>query len=295
MILSQRQYSFSRHAYHGLFQDGKMDSNRNLNFNKCERHKVTLENTEQWKLRSKFIDQEYILQIYIPPIYTNSSRSFPVLYLLDSDKSFGMAKDIVEWLIWCQEIPEIIIVGIAYGEGVEQWWQKRSRDYTPTKDKTRLWGDFPLAGGARDFLRFFKVELVPFIDAHYPTKTDDRTIIGLSIGGLFGAYTMLADPSLFRRYIMISPAFIWDDGVLFNQLTDFMHIHNSLNATIYSVIGDLDEKDNIIKPWKKFFDILGSEGLKGLNYSNEVVVGETHISIYPHGMTRGLKYVFSDR
>lgn len=61
---------------------------------------ATLLSTEVRKLKSSYIDQEYIIQVYLPPAYRDTSKSFPVLYLLDSDKSFGMAVDIVGWLIW---------------------------------------------------------------------------------------------------------------------------------------------------------------------------------------------------
>jgi len=154
-------------------------------------------------VRSNFINQEYILQVYLPLTYSDSSKTYPVLYLLDSDKSFGMAKEIVEWLIWSQEIPKTIIVGIAFGEGIEECWQKRSRDYTTTKDRMRLCGDFLSAGGAGDLLRFIKLKLTPLIDAQYRINKNDKAILGLSFGGLFGAYAMLADPNLFSRYFMI--------------------------------------------------------------------------------------------
>ena len=141
--------------------------------------KVCLENTELHAFRSRFVDQEYQLQIYLPPSYSDPSNSFPVLYLLDADKSFGMAKDILEWLTWSQEIPELMIVGIAYAEGTRQWWQKRSRDYTLSKDSTRIWGEWPLAGGGEAFLQFIAQELIPFMDATFRTQADDRVVVGL--------------------------------------------------------------------------------------------------------------------
>jgi uncharacterized protein len=78
---------------------------------------VTLQNTERRTLKSRFVKQEYKLQIFLPPNYTDTSKSFPVLYLLDADKSFGMTRDIVDWLIFSDEIPPLIIIGIAYEEG----------------------------------------------------------------------------------------------------------------------------------------------------------------------------------
>ncbi|MCJ7570044.1 MAG: alpha/beta hydrolase-fold protein [Anaerolineales bacterium] len=270
-----------------------MDIVQKLSHNDGKSPKVSIENTEQRSIRAQFIDQEYRLQIYLPPTYSDSSDSFPVLYLLDSDKSFGMAKDIVEWLNWSQEIPELIIVGIAYGEGTQQWWQKRSRDYTPSKDRTKIWGDWPMAGGGANFLKFIKQELIPFVDTHYRTQGSDMAITGLSFGGLFAAYALLTEPELFNRYIMISPAFIWDDRMLFKCLDEYSKNRDTLNARVYSVVGELDERENIIKPWQEFFAILENRNFQGLRLTKEIIAGETHISVYPAGFTRGLKYVFS--
>jgi hypothetical protein len=81
--------------------------------------------------------------------------------------------------------------------------------------------------------------------------------------------------------------------MLFKQLTEFMDLHNSLKAKIYSVVGDQDDRENIIQPWENFFTILEPSNLKGLNFSKELMVGETYISVYPLGMTRSLRYLFS--
>ncbi len=67
---------------------------------------VQLPRTEQRVIRSTRVDETYLLQIYLPPGYENAATGpFPVLYLLDGDRSFGMAVDVVGWLIWAGEIP----------------------------------------------------------------------------------------------------------------------------------------------------------------------------------------------
>lgn len=37
-------------------------------------------------------------------LFPLSSRSYPVLYVLDGDKSFGMTKEVTDWLTWSNEI-----------------------------------------------------------------------------------------------------------------------------------------------------------------------------------------------
>ena len=268
-------------------------SNRSETFQGGAISKVTLEDTELHTFRSRLVDQEYQLQIALPPSYFDKEKSFPVVYLLDADKSFGMAKDIHDWLIRFDEIPELIIVGIAYGEGTSQWWQKRVRDYSPTKDSTQVWGDWPLAGGGEDFLQFIAQELIPFIDTSFRTQANDRTIVGLSLGGLFAAYALLTQPELFLRYVVIAPAFLWDDKVIFKYEEEFSRSHTSLPARIYSVVGGLDDRDKVIIPWQDFFSIVANRQYDGVFLTTEMVAMESHLSVYPLGLTRGLKDVFS--
>ena len=193
-----------------------------------QRPRVRIESTEEIQLISRFVDQVYKLQIYVPPGYSGCTEAYPVLYLLDSDTSFGMAKDIVAWLLWGGEIPEIIVVGIAYGEGTEQWWSKRSRDYTPTTDKLRLWGDWPLAGGASDFMSFIEKELIPFVQANYRVVANDRAIVGFSFGGLFACYALFHNPGLFSRYVIISPPVLWNDNTVIEYERQYSSKHRSL-------------------------------------------------------------------
>ena len=87
--------------------------------------KVCLENTEQFSIASKYVTGEnYIIQVGLPIGYSPEKKSYPVLYVLDGDKSFGMTKEIADWLMWSNEIKDIIIVGISYGKGTDIWWKK---------------------------------------------------------------------------------------------------------------------------------------------------------------------------
>jgi enterochelin esterase-like enzyme len=59
-----------------------------------------------------------------------------------------------------------------------------------------------------DYARFFATELVPAIDATYPTRRspESRTILGLSFGGLNAACFGLSIPHVFSNLAMQSPA-----------------------------------------------------------------------------------------
>jgi predicted alpha/beta superfamily hydrolase len=126
-------------------------------------NKVCLDNTEQFSVTSKYvIGEKYVIQVGLPINYSSTHKSYPVLYVLDRDKSFGMTKEIADWLMWSNEIKNIIVIGISYGQGMDAWWNNRARDFTPSKD-TIFGKDFLNAGGADNFIKFFKNELFPMV------------------------------------------------------------------------------------------------------------------------------------
>jgi predicted alpha/beta superfamily hydrolase len=251
---------------------------------------VALENTQEILCESKSVDQTYIIQIALPQGYSKSSASFPVIFLLDSDKSFGMARDIINWLIWSREIEKVIVVGISYGN--EDWWQSRSRDYTPWKDNKKIWGDFPEAGGADNFLEFLEYELIPFVDLNYRTNKSERAIAGLSLGGLFVSYAIIKATKLFNKYLMSGPALTWDNKHIFMIEEEYAKSHNALPIKLYSAVGELDEKENIIGPWKEFHSIIESHKYQSLEIKGEIIPGAGHISSWPIAFTKGIIYLF---
>jgi predicted alpha/beta superfamily hydrolase len=255
--------------------------------------RVRIESTEEVPLRSRFVDQVYRLQVYLPPSYSGSTGAYPVLYLLDSDMSFGMAKDIVSWLIWGREIPEIVIVGIAYCEGTEQWWSKRSRDYSPTPDKLGLWGDWPLAGGASNFASFIEKELIPFVTAEYRVVAGDNTIAGFSFGGLFACYALFNHPGLFARYVIISPPVLWNDSTVMEYERRYSSDHRSLPARVFCSIGGLEDPDKLLEPCLAFHRALEARQYRDLELTTALLEGETHFSGYPYAFTKGVKAVFT--
>jgi len=264
-----------------------------MNFKIGEQYpKVALENTQEILFKSKSVNQRYKIQIALPQDYSKSSASFPVLFLLDSDKSFGMARDIIDWLSWRRIIERVLIVGISYGEGTEEWWEKRSRDYTPWKDRTNIWGDWPLAGGADNFLKFLEKELIPWVDSNYRTKKSERALVGLSIGGLFVSYAVIKATQLFNKYLMSGAALIWDAKHIFKIEEEYAKSHNALPIKLYSAVGDLDEKDKVIEPWREFHEIIESRNYQGLELKTEIIPGEGHISAWPITFTKGIVYLF---
>ena len=252
---------------------------------------VTLSNTELFTITSESVKGEnYIIQVGLPAGYSKSTRKYPVLYVLDGDKSFGMTKEITDWLMWDGEIRDIIVVGISYGKGTAEWWEKRARDYTQYKDT--VYYHYPNAGGADDFLSFIGQELLPAINGRYRTNPDSSAIMGISFGGLLSSYILFARPALFKGYIIISPALFWNNDSILNTENDYFRKSRELDKSVYLAYGSLDSNDWTINPSNDFIREVESHKYAGLNFKTEVFKGETHISVYPMALTHGLKMLF---
>ena len=256
-----------------------------------EETKVSLENTEQFSLKSQFVEGEnYIIQVGLPAGYNHSKIAYPVLYVLDGDKSFGMTKEITDWLMWDREIKDIIVVGISYGKGTAAWWEKRARDFTQYKDTVYYY--YPNAGGADNFLSFIREELFPVINSKYRTITDSSALMGLSFGGLLTSYTLFAHPDMFRGYIIISPSLFWNDNSILVTEADYYRRHKELHKTVYLAYGSLDNRDWTIDPTNELLKVITKHNYEGFKFNNQVFSGETHISVFPVALTHGLKMVF---
>jgi predicted alpha/beta superfamily hydrolase len=254
---------------------------------------VTLDNTEQFTITSKYVAGEnYLIRVSLPVNYDSYDYSFPVLYVLDGDKSFGMTKDITDWLIWFGEIKDIIVVGISYGQGTDAWWEKRERDYTNCSDTMIAKGSAKNSGGAQNFLKFVKNELIPVINKKYKALHDSNALMGISYGGMLTSYVLFAQPELFNGYIIIGPTLIWKNENILKLESEYSNTHKALNKKVYIAYGSLDNKSWVIDPTNEFISKIQLHNYDGLRFVHEVLDGETHISSYAPALTHGLKMLF---
>ena len=252
---------------------------------------VSLENTEQFSIKSKYVNGEnYVIQVSLPSGYARSDKSYPVLYVLDGDKSFGMTKEITDWLTWTNEMRNIIIVGISYGKGTSNWWKNRARDFTQYKDTVYYY--YPNAGGADNFLNFMNNELFPAVNKNYRTIPDSNAIVGLSFGALLSSYVLFTQPEMFKSYIIISPSLFWNNNSILINEADYFRKHKELNKTVFMAYGSLDNNDWVINPTTELIKKIETHKYEGLNFTQQVLKGETHISVFPIALTHGLKIVF---
>lgn len=180
-------------------------------------------------LHSDILKETRTLNIYLPEGYSpDSTTLYPVIYLLDggADEDFIHVVGLVQYntFPWVNKIPKSIVVGIAN--------TNRLRDFTfPTTvddDKKK----YPAAGHSDNFIAFIEKELQPYIKRAYKANSE-RTLIGQSLGGLLATEILFKKPSMFNKYIIISPTLWWDNG----SLLDKKMPNTSQPISVYIAVG----------------------------------------------------------
>jgi predicted alpha/beta superfamily hydrolase len=185
------------------------------------------------ELPSALLNEKRILNVYLPEGYNQDDTiKYSVVYLLDgsADEDFIHVVGLYQFnsFPWINRVPKSIIVGIATVD--------RRRDFT---FPTHVTGDkekFKTSGHSGTFISFIEQELKPYIEKTY--KTDSiSTIIGQSLGGLLATEILFTRPSLFNKYIIISPSLWWDNGSLLNTSSQIIRVNFNHTIDVYIGVG----------------------------------------------------------
>ena len=283
---------------------------------------------EYFDFESTQVGDTFRIFVAKPP-FADKNKRYPAIYAADGNGSFPMVASIQRTLAWGGEAPAAYVIGLGYPTegGYLPAIAKRNRDYPPTDAgdyaRTMLGPTFAVGGGA--FLRFLTQELKPELETRYAIDADDATFFGSSLGGLFGAWTLLTSPTTFQRYILASPAITWNDEEVWRWEQACAGARGDLPATVFLSAGELEaadvarryaletaENNPMLRPrikaiiawfeehgWPRtaeigpeFADKLRSRNYTGLKIHCHNMPDETHMSVPPAVISRGLRYVF---
>jgi predicted alpha/beta superfamily hydrolase len=256
-----------------------------------ETAKVALSYTERHIFMSETIGDTFTINVALPKQYDPANKHYPVVYLTDANIFFGMVAETAWLLQYGQEIPEIILVAIGYPDDT-QHLTLRNRDLGPTP-----YGESKPVGRAADFLSCLCDELKPFIKRKYAVNSQDSTLIGDSTGGLFALYVLFNRPQEFQRYIIGSPSIYWDNSVILQYERAYAEQHTSLPAKVFLSAGQLEaiyepEFAGMLSNVAKLTERLTSRQYKDFTLISHIFLNETHLSVIPATMSRGLREVF---
>jgi len=246
--------------------------------------KVEISGTQLLHLTSDITNEEYNLYINLPGGYGDTTKTFPVLFLIDAQWDFPLVQAIYGEQYYDGFLPEMVIVGITWGGKNPDYDKLRAHDLTPTDV-----GQAGTFGNAPNFLSFIKKELIPYVESKFRVKPDDRTLMGSSYGGLFTLYALFQEQAVFNRYVLTSPAIQWDNKLMYSLNKSFAEKHNELPANVFMGIGGYED----ITGFQSFIDEIKAKKYKNLELHTKVVEGMGHSGAKAEGYSRGLQAVFA--
>lgn len=255
---------------------------------------VTLPRTEVRELRARS-GIAYKLYVSTPPGYARTAR-YPVVYLLDADYSFAVAKNITDHLTQRNHLPDVLVVAIGY-DGVQTYPDiyraNRTRDYTPTHSMEGGYGPEiqKHSGGGPAFRDFLRGELFPFVEKEYATD-GRRVLVGHSYGGLFASWVFLTSPEMFGAYVIVSPS-LWYDQHMLLRLVDGVAPGGRPPAKVFLSVGTLEgTQQAMLNDLRQLHDALAARHLPGLALKLVPLEDETHNSVFPAALGKGLRWIF---
>jgi predicted alpha/beta superfamily hydrolase len=244
---------------------------------------VEIPGSQLLKITSAIVRQEYDIYVQVPGNYSDTSKVFPVVYVLDGQWDFSLVTALYGQQYYDGFIPATIVVGITWGGTNPNYDVLRARDFTPANAGS------PQFGGAPKFLAFIKNELIPFIELKYRAAKNDRTLMGSSYGGLFTLYAMFHETTLFQRYVLTSPALGFDNGVTATYEKEYAANNHRLPVKLFMAVGELEGT----KDFLSFADRLNARKYDALQLESRILEGMGHSGGKAEGYTRGLQAVFA--
>ncbi|MEM9616891.1 MAG: alpha/beta hydrolase-fold protein [Pseudomonadota bacterium] len=234
-------------------------------------------------------DRQYELYIKLPEGYSdNTDIEYPVIYTTDAVWHFDMLSGATEYLM-----PDVILVGISWQKDLdaEEEFTSRFRDYTVTEFRDPENQAKYQGGQASNHLSFIRDDVIKYIENNYRTDSGERTYLGYSLGGAFGAYALLAEPDTFKNYILGSPALGKRSAKYIDELEAKMAAQQQeLNANAFVSIGELEESEMGIT--EDLLSVLQRRSQSGLTITGlEIIEDSDHGGAFPETIIRGVKWL----
>lgn len=100
--------------------------------------RVEIKDTELRTLKSEYVTQDYKINIFFPKNYEEEGKRYPVVYVLDAEYNFGCVAYIARRLMKNEDIPEILLVGIAYNTDYEDFYDLNMKRHSHQIIKTSV-------------------------------------------------------------------------------------------------------------------------------------------------------------
>ena len=283
-----------------------------------EQGPLTFDGTSVFDLDSPTLGDKLRISVATPAFYEAFQSPLPTLYILDANACLPIATSIARTIqtLSMNLSPPVICVGIGYpSDNLLDIMSLRTRDLTPVA------GELPESpmpidrfgtGGAATFLETIVGEVFPFVEERFRSDPAQRSIVGWSLGGLFGLHAMFSGRYAFSKAIVISPSIWWADREILEEEEKYASSHDDMACDVYATAGDREEtalsrmwppvpaeharqltEAEMVSNLSRLVDRLRTRHYPSLRITHEVLP-EHHTSIFPAAFTRGLLHLYSD-
>jgi len=207
---------------------------------------------------------------------------------MDAWYTFQIASGATRFPMNSGEMEEAIIVGVSYSKGSEGA-SSRIRDYTPSKAT----GWRLRTGNADGHAKFIREIVFPYIENNYRAKPLERTFVGNSLGGLFGAYILFEHPDMFDSYIIGSPS-VWFDK---NHILDSRITKSELPIKVYLSVGSLEqpdfgEREDMVIGARQLAEKINTQSGEDTLIKFSLIEGARHSTAFPTTLIQGLDWIY---
>lgn len=239
----------------------------------------------------------YDVSVSFPGGYPEPGVEYPVVYVTDPTFLFPLTHAVIG-----PRRGRPIVVGVTRPvETMDDYVRARQLDFTPfpsesTEERWSRRGIEVETGGGDDFFRLLAEDVRAWVEERY-TVSEDRTLVGYSLGGMFAAYVLLTAPEAFDRYLIVSPWLVHDDGFIAGVERTRAGDSNDLPALVYLAVGTDETFPDVpdarmLSRASALAEALVSRRYPGLELEFDVLQGATHQSVLPLAISRGLAFLF---
>ena len=241
------------------------------------------------------------LHVALPEGYGTRAEPYPALVCLDAQWTFGTVCDAALNLGLARLLPRVIVIGVGWTTtSAREVVHARAAAYTPTSaaipaSVARSMAEAPVFGQGPTFQRWLLDEALPAMRARYPIDPAQQTLIGHSLSGLFGLYTLLTRPQSFSRWLLASPSSWWDNKMIFeleaSSASEALRASGQVFLSVGSeemLIGEIPMLANT----QALYERLALRQRAGFDTTLAILEGEMHHSTIPAAVSRGLRWLY---
>ncbi len=248
----------------------------------CQEEVAEPNSVARFSITSGVNGATYDIKVAQPMDYSSSTGQCAVIYVLDGEENFNLVAAERQKLSARYSTENVLVVSIGYG-------RSRDLDYTPTKTSSSM-------GGAPEFLRFIREELIPKMEVDFgvDTSRSSRVILGHSFGGLFGAYAFVADNNVFGNYLLLSPSLWFDNEVTLRMELAERSVLKNNQQLVFMGLGNKENFGKMQAPFEAFFRALNNN-YPSLRIAKNLEEDLGHMGSKNPNIRKGLDFYFQNR